>query len=112
MTVHAKSALQKACHTDSHSFKGCPGAASILIIKERRNKQKGLSMSANLPICPILSIRNPAVDELCLSNDCALYLPSAKKCSLVYIGFKAMMEVQRMQQPTPQAAPSPSKPSI
>jgi hypothetical protein len=41
------------------------------------------------------------VDELCLTNDCALYLPSAKKCSLVYIGFKAMMEVQRMQTAVP-----------
>lgn len=53
------------------------------------------------PICPILSVRNPSVDELCLTNDCALYLPSAKKCSLVYIGFKAMMEVQRMQTAVP-----------
>jgi hypothetical protein len=50
------------------------------------------------PICPLLSIRSPHIDELCLGADCALYLPAAKKCSLVYIGFKAMMDVQRMQQ--------------
>ncbi len=56
-------------------------------------------MSGSIPVCPILSIRNPLVDELCLGVDCALFLPAAKKCSLVYIGFKAMMEVQRMQQP-------------
>ncbi|WP_373532778.1 hypothetical protein [Vampirovibrio sp.] len=73
-------------------------------------------MSATTPICPILSIRNPSVDELCLTNDCALYLPAAKKCSLVYIGFKAMMDVQRMQQPTSasQAAPQsgPPRPNV
>lgn len=69
-------------------------------------------MSANIPVCPILSIRNPSVDELCLTNDCALYLPAAKKCSLVYIGFKAMMEVQRLQQPPAQPKPAspPAKP--
>ncbi len=59
------------------------------------------------PVCPILSIRNPSVDELCLGADCALYLPSAKKCSLVYIGFKAMMEVQRLQGATPQGGQQP-----
>lgn len=70
-------------------------------------------MSTKPPVCPILSVRNPSVDELCLTNDCALYLPSAKKCSLVYIGFKAMMDVQRMQAATPpqpgaQAQPRPA----
>lgn len=59
---------------------------------------------AETPVCPILSVRSPSVDELCLGGDCALWLPAAKKCSLVYIGFKAMMEVQRMQQ-APAAAP-------
>lgn len=69
-------------------------------------------MSANTPVCPILSIRNPSVDELCLTNDCALYLPSAKKCSLVYIGFKAMMDVQRLQQQPvqPQPGQPPARP--
>ncbi len=56
-------------------------------------------MSTSLPVCPLLSIRNPSVDELCLGADCALYLPPAKKCSLVYLGFKAMMDIQQMQQP-------------
>ncbi|WP_303673227.1 hypothetical protein [Vampirovibrio chlorellavorus] len=59
-------------------------------------------MTASTPICPILSIRNPSVDELCLGADCALYLPAVKKCSLVYLGFKAMLEVQRLQQPPAQ----------
>ncbi|HEY9686733.1 MAG TPA: hypothetical protein V6C52_07145 [Coleofasciculaceae cyanobacterium] len=67
-------------------------------------------MASNTPVCPILSIRNPSVDELCLGGDCALWLPSAKKCSLVYLGFKAMMEVQRMQQP-PAAAPQAPRPT-
>jgi len=58
-------------------------------------------MSANTPVCPLLSIRNPSVDELCLGADCALYLPPAKKCSLVYLGFKAMMDIQQQQQQQP-----------
>lgn len=70
---------------------------------------------AETPVCPILSIRNPSVDELCLGGDCALWLPSAKKCSLVYIGFKAMMDIQRMQAPpqaaAPQGAPRPPQPA-
>ncbi len=52
---------------------------------------------ASIPVCPILSVRNSEADELCLQEDCALYLPAPKKCSLVYIGFKAMMEVQQAQ---------------
>ena len=62
-------------------------------------------MSATTPICPLLSIRNPSVDELCLGADCALYLPPAKKCSLVYLGFKAMMDIQQQQQQPPQGGP-------
>lgn len=58
-------------------------------------------MASNTPVCPILSVRNPSVDELCLGADCALFLPSAKKCSLVYIGFKAMMDIQKLQQAAP-----------
>jgi|GEM_PF-2267456 len=64
-------------------------------------------MASSTPVCPILSVRNPSVDELCLGADCALYLPSAKKCSLVYIGFKAMMDIQKMQQPAAQPQPAP-----
>lgn len=55
------------------------------------------------PVCPLLSIRNPSVDELCLGADCALYLPAAKKCSLVFLGYKAMLEVQKLQGPPSQA---------
>jgi hypothetical protein len=55
-------------------------------------------MSANTPVCPLLSIRNPSVDELCLGADCALYLPPAKKCSLVYLGYKAMLDIQHQHQ--------------
>lgn len=54
-------------------------------------------MTQPTPVCPLLSLRHPSVDALCLESDCALYLPPAKKCSLVYIGFKAMMDIQRMQ---------------
>lgn len=60
---------------------------------------------SGIPVCPILSIRNPTVDELCLAGDCALYLPAAKKCSLVYIGFKAMLDVQKLQQATAPSTP-------
>ena len=69
-------------------------------------------MTASMPVCPLLSIRSSDVLELCLGAECALYLPSAKKCSLVYVGFKAMMDVQRMQAPPQgaQAAP-PQKPA-
>lgn len=52
----------------------------------------------SLPVCPILSIRNPDVNELCLAESCALYLPAPKKCSLVYLGFQAFIEVQKAQQ--------------
>jgi hypothetical protein len=52
------------------------------------------------PICPILSatkeVNSP--DRLCVQNDCALYLPQAKKCSLVFLGYKAMLEVQALRQ--------------
>jgi hypothetical protein len=54
-------------------------------------------MSSTL-ICPILSTRNETIDELCLESSCALYLPGQKKCSLVFIGYKAMLEVQQLQQ--------------
>ena len=60
---------------------------------------------SSIPVCPILSVRSTQADELCLQGDCALFLPSAKKCSLVYIGFKAMMDIQRMQQQAATPAP-------
>jgi hypothetical protein len=62
-------------------------------------------MAAKPPVCPILSMRNPSIDELCLGADCALYLPAAKKCSLVFLGYKAMLEVQRLQGPPPPPKP-------
>ena len=66
---------------------------------------------ADIPVCPILSVRNTTADELCLQNDCALYLPQAKRCSLVFIGFKAFLEAQKMQgPPQPQQAP-PQRPA-
>jgi hypothetical protein len=57
-----------------------------------------------MPICPILSVRNAEYNELCVGEDCALYLPVAKKCSLVYIGFNAFLEAQKMQQQQQPAA--------
>lgn len=50
------------------------------------------------PVCPLISIRNPEVLELCVEEKCALYLPQAKKCSLVFLGYKAMMEAQALRQ--------------
>ena len=56
---------------------------------------------ASIPVCPLLSIRNSEANELCVQDECALYIPAAKKCSLVYIGFKAMMEIQKAQAAPP-----------
>jgi hypothetical protein len=53
---------------------------------------------ATIPICPLLSTRTADVNELCLEETCALYLPPAKRCSLVYLGFNAFLEVQKAQQ--------------
>lgn len=64
-------------------------------------------MSTSMPVCPILSIRNSGFNELCVGDVCALYLPAAKKCSLVYLGFQAFVEVQRMQQQAQQPQPQP-----
>ena len=49
------------------------------------------------PICPILSIRNTQIDELCVEEQCALWLPQTKRCSIVYMGLKAAMDVQAAQ---------------
>jgi hypothetical protein len=57
---------------------------------------QGETMS--VPICPILSVRNENVDELCLEEQCALYIPSAKKCSVLYIGMNSLMQIQQAQQ--------------
>lgn len=53
---------------------------------------------AEIPVCPIMSVRNSTTDELCLQQDCALYLAPAKKCSLLFIGWKAMVDIQQQQQ--------------
>jgi hypothetical protein len=63
----------------------------------------------NTPVCPLLSIRNPNVNELCVGADCALFLPNVQKCSLVYIGFKALTEIQALQQRP--AGPPPQRPA-
>jgi hypothetical protein len=42
-------------------------------------------------------MRNPEVLELCVGEQCAMYLPQAKKCALVMMGYQAMLEAQRMQ---------------
>ncbi|MBX2861897.1 MAG: hypothetical protein KTR14_11735 [Vampirovibrio sp.] len=51
-------------------------------------------------VCPILSIRHPEIDELCLTEKCALYLPSAKKCAVAVMGIKNLMEAQQLQKPS------------
>lgn len=50
------------------------------------------------PICPLLSAKDSGPDRLCVEGDCALYLPQAKKCSLVFVGYKAMLEAQQLRQ--------------
>ena len=52
----------------------------------------------SLPICPILSIRNTQMTEICVEDQCALYLPQAKHCSLLYIGLKAAKDLQQASQ--------------
>ena len=65
---------------------------------------------SSLPVCPILSIRNPEVHELCVGETCALYLPNVNRCSLVYIGYKAFTELQKLQQPNAGGSPSSTAP--
>ena len=52
---------------------------------------------ADIPVCPIMSVATAEANALCVQEDCALYLTGANRCSLVYIGYKALMEVQEMQ---------------
>ncbi|MEM0952066.1 MAG: hypothetical protein AAGI66_08000 [Cyanobacteria bacterium P01_H01_bin.74] len=59
-----------------------------------------MSQEAKPLVCPLMSIRHNTIDTYCIESDCALYLPAAKKCALVFIGYKAMVEVQRLQQRT------------
>lgn len=51
-------------------------------------------------ICPILSVAsgNDGPERICVANECALYLPQASKCSLVMLGYKAMLEAQTLRQ--------------
>jgi hypothetical protein len=60
---------------------------------------------SSVPVCPLLSIRNESYNELCLTDQCALYLPAAKKCSLVFIGYQAFLEAQKIQQQQQQQQP-------
>lgn len=60
----------------------------------------------SMPVCPILSIRNAEYNELCVGETCALYLTAAQRCSLVFMGFKAFVEVQRMQQQSQSPPPA------
>lgn len=53
---------------------------------------------ADIPVCPILSARSTESNSLCVQEDCALYLTNVNRCSLVYIGYKALMDIQAMQQ--------------
>lgn len=55
----------------------------------------------NTQVCPLLSMRNPEIHELCIGESCALYLPNVNRCSLVYIGYKAFAELQHMQAKAP-----------
>lgn len=52
---------------------------------------------ADIPICPIMSVRSEETNALCVQEDCALYLTGVNRCSLVYIGYKALMDIQAQQ---------------
>jgi hypothetical protein len=45
-----------------------------------------------------------------VGETCALYLPNVNRCSLVYIGYKAFTELQKLQQPNAGGSPSSTAP--
>jgi len=61
---------------------------------------------ANLPVCPLLSIRGP-INELCLGEDCALFIAGPQKCSLMFVGYHALMQMQQLQKPAAPPRPAP-----
>ncbi len=50
-------------------------------------------------ICPILSVRTE--NCACVEEECALWLAGPQKCSLVFLGYKAMLGIQQMQKSSP-----------
>ncbi len=52
----------------------------------------------DVKVCPIMSIRAHGVG--CIESECALWLAGPEKCSLVFLGYKAMLDVQLMQRGT------------
>ena len=49
-----------------------------------------------LPVCPFLSMRVAEQVELCLGEQCALYVAPVKKCSFYMIGYEAVLSAQRL----------------
>jgi hypothetical protein len=63
---------------------------------------------ASMPVCPILSIGKESTEpmQLCLAEECAFYLPQVKKCSVVYMGFNALLQSQALQKAQQQQTPT------
>ncbi len=47
-------------------------------------------------VCPVMSIRRDGI--ACIEDDCALYLSGPRRCSLLFLGYKAMLDIQQRQQ--------------
>ncbi|MFM7468155.1 MAG: hypothetical protein ACKO37_01460 [Vampirovibrionales bacterium] len=65
---------------------------------------------ATTPVCPILSIGKESTEpmQLCLADECAFYLPQVKKCSVVYMGFNALLQSQTLQKAQQTSTPPKS----
>jgi hypothetical protein len=57
-------------------------------------------MTPTLPVCPLLSMRGGDGYELCLEDQCAFYVASAKKCSLFLLGYQALATLPKPQPPS------------
>jgi hypothetical protein len=53
------------------------------------------------PVCPILSDSTHTC--LCVEEQCAFYVPQARKCAVGMLGLHALMQAQQSQQ---QATPN------
>ena len=48
-------------------------------------------------VCPVLSLNTQTNDTLCIEQDCAFYVPQAKKCSIMMMGYQALLEAKKLQ---------------
>jgi hypothetical protein len=47
------------------------------------------------PVCPLLSDSERTC--LCVEEQCAFYVPQARKCAMAMLGLNALMSAQQMQ---------------